>query len=91
MVPMIVGADGRTESGQASVGAVRHHVARDGAGIADQAVDQLAITQTRTMPARGSIRSQPSVRASSNLAMTRTDTAAFARTWMIAARMLLSR
>lgn len=49
------------------------------------------MTSAPTMPATGSIHSQPNQRAASNPAMTRTDTAASASTWTTAARMLLSR
>ena len=49
------------------------------------------MTQAPTMPASGSIQSQPKARASNRPTMTSTDTAASAMTWMMAARMLLSR
>src|ERR1700720_182977 len=47
------------------------------------------MTQAPTMPARGSIHSQPNRRASARPTMTRNDTAASATTWMMAARILV--
>ena len=73
-------------------GTVRIYVQQDSPCVADQAIDdQLAITQAPTIPASGSIQSHPNTRASTRPTITSTDTAASAITWIIAARMLLSR
>src|SRR5271166_4433873 len=76
---------------------VRHagvggHVEQDRARVADEGVGpQLAMTNAPTMPAAGSIHSQPKARARTRPTMTVTETAASPMTWMKAARRLLSR